>query len=236
MLGLSRIPIERQRNVGAALADIFKSKTPYKADVVSRAKEVIAATSALAETGGPSMFAVDRATDSVVTAIYRMLDAWEKGLTDAVLPLTAEQQAALAAVDVLQTAWFSNGIDFIHEVVGLQHDALAAIRKTFAEQPIKQAVQTLGLGPMVERLSSHTALYSKTLGLSADSEAEASGSSAGQAWHDAYVLFTATVMTAYADDAEARKVLLGSYEKQLQEHRAAMQKERRRRRADKEPK
>lgn len=229
MLALPRLPIERQRNVGRALADVFNDEVSYKPEVVGRAKTVIAATEGLEDPGGHSMFSVDRATDSVITAIYRALDAWTKGLTDAVLPLEPEQQAALAAAEVLDSAWFPDGIEFVHEVVGLQHDALAGIQKTLAKKEIKDAVETLGLGPMVAHLSRHTALYAKTLGLTAEGEAGAPESGPSQTWHDAYMLFAASVVTSYSDDAETRKVLLGSYESQLREHRAAMRKERRKR-------
>jgi hypothetical protein len=200
---------------------------------VTNAKAVIAATAPLAAPGGPSMFTIDRATDGVVTAIHRIQEAWERGLTDAVIPLDAEQQAALAAVNLLNEAWFANGIGFIHDAVGLQCDALLAIEKTLSDPEISKAIKTLGHGPLVHHLSSHTALYAKTLGLTADGEASTSEQSASQTWHDAYVLFAASVMVHHANDPEARASLLGSYEKQLQEHRAAAQKERRRQRAKK---
>ena len=233
MLVLQRLPVERQRNVGAALADIFKGKTSYHADVVLRAKAVIAATATLAVPESPSMFTIDRATDSVVTAIHRILAAWHKGLTDAVVPLNAEQEAALAAAEILDEAWFANGIGFIHELVGLQCDALLAIQKTLREPEIQKAIKTLGLGPLVEHMESHTALYAKALGLTADSEVKAPEGGESQAWHDAFVRYAASVLVHYPDDAEAQRALLGSYEKQLQEHRAALQRERRRQRAKK---
>lgn len=244
MLVLQRLPIERQRNVGAALGDIFKGKTTYKADITANAKAVIGATKALKAPEGASMFVIDRATDSVITAIRRVIEAWEKGLPDSVVPLDAEQQESVAAAALLDAAWFPYGIGFIHDAVGLQCDALLEIRKTLNDPKqapeVQRAIKTLGLGQLVKHLSSHTTLYARALGLTADGDTPTAEEGASQAWHNAYVLFAASVMVHYADDAEARKALLGSYERQLQEHRAGAQKERRRQRAkkqkdDKEP-
>jgi hypothetical protein len=184
---------------------------------VANAKAVIAATKALKAPDAPSMFVVDRATDSVVTAIHRALDTWETGLPDTVVPLDAEQRAVLAAAALLRATWFPGGISFIHDATGLQCDALLAIRKTLNDPKqgpeIQKAVKTLGLGPLVNHLSSHTALYARTLGLTADGETPTPEAAASQAWHDAYLLFAASVMVHYAADAETRKMLLGSYER-----------------------
>lgn len=183
------------------------------------------------------MFTIDRTTDVVVTAIFRNLEATERALTGTLVPLGPQQQAALDAAATLKQAWFADGIGFIHNQVGLECDALLEIKKATNDPEkgpaIKKAIKTLGLGPQVDHLFAHIAVYARKLGLTADGEEETTESAAGRKWHDAYVLFAASVMVAYANDAETRKTLLGSYERQLQEHRAGLQKERVRAKAKK---
>jgi hypothetical protein len=106
MLTLLPLPVERQRNVGNALGEIFKHKTKYTPDLVRRGKAVVDATAALKDPEGPTMFVVDTATDGVITALHRILGAIEKGLVDTVVPLGPGQKAQLEAVELLNDAWF----------------------------------------------------------------------------------------------------------------------------------
>jgi hypothetical protein len=81
------------------------------------------------------------------------------------------------------------------------------------------AIETLGLKTLVDHLLKHIDLYAKKLGLAGLSEDGPTMTEASKAWHKTYMLFAAGVLATYADDPETQDALLGSYQKQLVEHR-----------------
>jgi hypothetical protein len=234
MFALSRLSAERQRNVGSALEAHFKTKPKYTAEVTRGALAVIEATSALGRSDDLPMFTIDGATDSVVSAIYRVAQAIQKGLVATVVPLSAEQQAQLDAAVLIETTWFPHGIGFIRDAVGIQYAAMGAIRRSLSDPEsgpaLKEAVKTLGLGPLVEHFMTHAALYAKKLGLAGEVVTEAKGEprDPSDVWHEAFVSFAIDVMSAYRNDPAKQKTLLGSYESQLAEYRAELAKNRKR--------
>jgi hypothetical protein len=233
MFTLPRLPAERQRNVGSALEEHFKSKPKYTAEVMRGALAVIEATPALGVSNELPMFTIDVATDGVVSAIFRIVQAVQKGLVTAVIPLGPEQQALLDAAALIDAAWYPHGIGFIRDSVGVQHAAMTSIRKSLTDTEqgpaIKAAIKTLGLGPLVDHFVLHAALYAKKLGLAGeivDTAIDPRDSS--DVWHDLYVKFAIDVSSAYRADPAKQKTLLGSYESQLAEYRADQAKERKR--------
>ncbi len=233
MFTLPRLPEERQRNVGSALEEHFKSKPKYSAEIMHGAQAVIEATRALGASNDLPIFTVDVATDSVLSAIYRIEQAFQKGLVASVIPLGPAQQALLDAALLLDGAWFPSGIGFIHDSPGVQNSAMISIRKSLTDPDqgpaIKAAIKTLGLAPMIDHFLLHAALYAKTLGLAgeiADSGAEPRDPS--DVWHDLYVQLAIDVSSAYRADPAKQKTLLGSYESQLAEYREDQAKARKR--------
>lgn len=233
MFTLPRLPAERQRNVGSALEEHFKSKPKYTAEIMHGAQAVIEATRALGASNDVPMFTVDVATDSVVSAIYRMVQAVPKGLVASIIPLGPPQQAMLDAAFLLDHAWFPNGIGFIHDSVGVQSSAMLSMRKSLTDPDqgagIKAAVKTLGLGPLVDHFVLHATLYTKKLGLAGEiAESGDEPRDPTDVWHDLYVQLAIDVSSAYRADPAKQKTLLGSYESQLAEYRADQAKERKR--------
>jgi hypothetical protein len=233
MFTLPRLPEERQRNVGSALEEHFKSKSKYSAEITQGALAVIEATRALGASDDLPMFTIDVATDGVLSAIYRIEQAFQKGLVTAVIPLGPGQQALLDAAILLDSAWFPSGIGFIRDSVGVQNAAMISIRKSLTDPAqgaaIKAAAKTLGLAPLVDHFLLHAALYAKKLGLAG--EVVDSGSeprSPSDVWHDLYVQLAIDVSSAYRADPAKQKTLLGSYESQLAEYRADQAKARKR--------
>jgi hypothetical protein len=233
MFTLPRLPEERQRNVGSALEEHFKSKPKYTAEVQRGALAVIEATPALGASDGLPMFTIDVATDGVISAIYRIVQAVQKGLVTSVLPLGPEQQTLLNAAVLIDGAWFPSGIGFIRGSVGVQNAAMTSIRKSLTDEEkgpaIKAAIKRLGLAPLVDHFLLHAVLYAKKLGLAGEIvDAASDPSDPSDVWHDLYVQFAIDVSAAYRADPAKQKTLLGSYESQLAEYRADQAKERKR--------
>ncbi len=233
MFTLPRLPEERQRNVGSALEEHFKSKPKYTSEVIHGAHAVIEATRALGASNDVPIFTIDVATDSVVSAIYRIEQAVQKGLVASVIPLAPAQQAMLDAAVLLDGAWFPSGIGFIHDSVGVQSSAMLSMRKTLTDPDqgpaINAAMKTLGLAPLVDHFVAHATLYAKKLGLAGEiAESGDEPRDPSDVWHDLYVQLAIDVSSAYRADPAKQKTLLGSYESQLAEYRADQAKERKR--------
>ena len=239
---LPRLPIPRQRNVGNALDAHFKANPTYTKEVTAGALALIAATPALSG-DDVSMFTIDVATDGVLSAIYRVVQDYQRGFVDSVIPLGAEQKVLRDAANLLEETWFPAGIGFIRESVGLQHEAMTAIRKSMTHPDkgpaIQAAIKALGMGALVDHFVLHAALYARKLGLAGEvvtdpAEADPDPS---DAWHRLYLQFAVDTMSAYKNEPATLETLLGSYQRQVEEHHTDLAKERRRaaRKAKAEP-
>jgi hypothetical protein len=124
MFTFPRLPEERQLNVGSALDEHFKLKPKYFAEIMRGAQAVIEATGALGASGDVPMFTIDVATHGVLSATYRIEQAFQKGLVASVIPLGLAQQAQLDAALRLDAEWFPSGIGFIRDLVGVQNAAM----------------------------------------------------------------------------------------------------------------
>lgn len=240
MFVFPRLPALRQRNVGEALEAVFRAKTSFTPDVTKRAKAVISATANLGEAaeGEARLFTIDVAIDGVLSAIFRVTQATQKGLTASVVPLNAEQQSVLEAATLIEELWFPSGIGFIRDPAGLQHAAMLGLRNMLSDAKkgpkLKAAFKKLSLTPLVDHFLAHLPLYTKALGLAGEETGDDADApvDASELWHRAYVKFAVAVEAAYDEDAAARKRLLGPYEKELAAHRADQAKERKRAKAE----
>ena len=229
MFTLPRLPEDRQRNVGDALDAHFKTKPMYSAEVMSSALAVIKATPALGAANDLPMFTIDVATDGVLSAIYRVEQAVQKGLTVAAIPLGPAQQTMLDAAVLLDGAWFPSGIGFIRGSVGVQNAAMMSIRNSLTDKDKGPAIKALGLGPLVDHFVLHAALYAKKPGLAGEIVESATDSrDPSDVGHDLYVQLAIDVSSAYRTDPAKQKTLLGSYESQLAEYRSDQAKARKR--------
>ncbi len=232
MLELPRLEVDRQRNVGNAIGEALtvKRPIPLAAGTIARGEALVAATRALQAFSGPSPGQVDRATDSAITAFERARKEDERALLDSVVPLGPDQREALSRLRLIRTRAFPNGTSFIRRRMDLEWPVLCEVRKAFQAPEVAAAVDAQGLRPAVEHVLAHIALYGRVIG----HEAGPAGSAEERlsaAWHEAFKLFAAQVMLDYDNNLAMQKELLGAYEIQLEEQRAAARTAARARRA-----
>jgi hypothetical protein len=217
MLTLPRIPIIRQRAVGAVLEEqlAHKSTPTYDEIVLERARAVIALTSRLAAANVPK-FTIDTTTDVVITSLHDVVEGVSRGLTATVSPLNAEQQEKLLAAKTLLRVVFPRGTGFVREDMSLEYVALRAIERDLAQPEAAEAVEALGLGYFVDHFKAHLGPYGVAVTAPDGGDLEL----ASDAWHDAFVHLVAAVNLHGANDNDAHAQLLAPYEKELEAHRA----------------
>jgi len=222
MLELPRLEVARQRNVGNAVADALAAQRPIPIvpSTRTRGEAVVAATEALSAFAGPSPGQVDRATDTVLTAFDRARAEEERALRDSVVPLGPAQRDALSRIRLIRTRVLPQGTDFIRRRMDLEWPVLCEVRKAFQEPDVAAAVDAQGLRAAVDHVLAHINLYGRVIG----HEAGPAGSAEERlsaAWHEGFKRFAAQVTLDYESDPVTQKELLGAYEVQLDEQRAA---------------
>lgn len=219
MLELSRLPIERQRNVCSSLAAHLATKPKYKAEVIASAKAVLSAGEYLSVPSStePQMIDVDRATDSLTSSVFHIIESIERAGVTSVIPLDGAAQKSVDAARALRETWFASGVGFIQRPYGIQWDAMNAIANTFAKETVKDAISTLALDALIAHWAKHITLYGRTLGITAPLNRVSSQDDNSDAFHKAYVRFAACVTALHGDDEDAVKALLGPYQQQLDE-------------------
>lgn len=231
---LHQLPVERQRNVGRALALTLDRDRPepFTERTVQAGREVIALTERLQDPPGVGAIVVDVSTDIVLTATHRLLRAWIRAFAGDLVALDRPQQELLDAARFLMGKWFPDGVAFVREQMSIQWDALRPIEASFTEREVIDAVGKLSMGPLVEHLRKHVVLYGQTVGLGEGKPKPASARVETRGgWQEAMKAFAITVLADYANDEAARLELLGVYEQQLAEHRASLAAARKKRKA-----
>lgn len=236
MLDVTRLDGERQLTVGAALREaITKPRNPaLLAGTLSRAEVVLALTSELRAVIGAPPGIVDRATDTVVTAFDHAIADQMRALIGDVVPLGEAQQQAASRLALIRTRVFVRGTGFIRRPMDLEWAALTEVREAMQDPEVAAAIDAQGLRPVADHLLAHIARYAQALG----DEAGSAGSAvekASEAWHQAFKRLAAQVMLDYDGDPATQRELLGAYETQLEEQRAAQRSARARRSAKQEP-
>jgi len=225
MLKLQSLPVERQRNVGRALALTLKRNrpTPLTPRTMEAGRAVAAITERLQDPPNVPAIEVDLSTDQVVTAVHRILRAWTKGLAGELVALQAPQQDALDAARFLMTRWFPYGIRFVREQMSIEWDALQPIVTSFDDPEVVAATTKLSLGSLLDHLKKHATLYGQSVGLGEGKAKEAPAQAEVQdSWQGAMTQFAITVLADYANDSATRVELLSVFEQQLAEHRAEL--------------
>jgi hypothetical protein len=214
--------MQRQIIVGnaAAAALSVARPTPLTATTRARGEALVAATVPLhlyVSTNGKK---VDNATDTVVVGFAHVLAEQERVLRDTVVPLGDLQRQGLAHVRVLRTRLFPGGTEYVKSSMDLQWSALVALRSAMQEPECSAAIDGLGLRPFADHVLAHIELYGRMVGQ--EGKASSAGAAeASAAWTEAFKRFAVQVMHDYPDDAAIQRELLGPYEAQLEQQRAA---------------
>ncbi len=222
MIRFARLDIDRQRivgnSVGVALA--VNRPVPLLQGTVARGQAVVAATAGLQLFAGVSASRVNQCTKSVVVALEHTFEEMERGLRDTVVPMGEPQQRGLALVRFLRGKLFPEGTRFIRRSMDLQWSELVVLRTAMQEPEVSEAIDELGLRRFVDHLLAHIELYGRMVG----QEGKAAGAGeeeASAAWTEAFQRFAAQVMLDYEESTAMQSELLGAYDTQLGQQRAA---------------
>jgi hypothetical protein len=222
---LHQLPVERQRNVGRALALTLDREraTSLTERTLQAGREVVAVTDRLQNPPSVPAILVDVSTDMVFTASHRLLRAWVRAFAGEMIALERPQQELLDAARFLIDRWYPNGVGFLREQMSIQWDSLQPIAGSFDDPQVSAAVQKLSMGPLVDHMRKHVELYGQTVGLGeGNPKPGAARTETRDHWQEAMKDFAIAVLADYSKDQATRTELLGVYEQQLAEHRAAL--------------
>jgi hypothetical protein len=222
---LHRLPVERQRNVGRALAVALDRAraTPLTERTLQAGREVVAVSNRLQDPPNVPAILVDVSTDVVFTAAHRLLRAWTRAFAGELIALERPQQELLDAARFLTDKWFPNGVEFLRAQMSIQWDSLQPIAASFDEPEVSAAVEKLSMRPLVDHMRKHVDLYGQTVGLGEGKPKPGSArTETRDHWQEAMKDFAIAVLADYGKDPSTRTELLGVYEQQLAEHRAAL--------------
>ncbi len=221
--------------VGKALADTLAVVRPVPLTDATRARAeaVVAATEGLRPFVRHRPQKVDRAADVIVTSCDRTLDDKERSFRDDVVPLGAAQHEEFVRVRRLRTRLFPQGTEFTRLSMDLQWGEFVALRARAQEPQVAADIDALGMRAQIDHLFAHIDLYGCMLGQDAD-HARAGEEKASAAWTAAFQLFVAQVLLDCEKDAALSQELLGPYEAQLAQQRAALRAKKARTRAGSE--
>ena len=218
----ARLDIKRQMIVGNSVAGAItvERPTPLLPATRVRGEAVIAATLALEVFASYRPFQVDRATDGIVLGLDQMLETQERTLRNDVVPLGDAQRQTLADARMVRALLFPQGTEFTRNTMELQWSELVPLRGRMQEPGVAAAIDRLGFRSTAEHLFAHIELYGRIMGQHPDGP-RAGEEHARATWDEAFRLFMAQVALDYEKDTAMQKELIGAYERQLEQQRAA---------------
>ncbi|MCC6551744.1 MAG: hypothetical protein IT372_01825, partial [Polyangiaceae bacterium] len=222
MMTIQRIGIARQITVGNAIADALAADrpSPILSGTRARCEEVVSATAVLRVFAGYKAVDVYTATSKILIGLEENLAAQERSLRDGVVPMGEAQHQALARVSLVRSRVFPQGVGLARLPMDMQWPRLVAIRSAVQEPPVAAAIDAMSLRPHVDHALAHIEVYGRVIGQQTGG-AGAGKEQACEAWTEAFRLLAAQVLLDYQKDAAMQKELLGPYQVQLANQRAA---------------
>jgi hypothetical protein len=232
MMPIARLDLPRQIIVGNSVAGALAAEraTPLSPATRARGDAVVAATRTIEIFGSYRPIQVDRAADGVIIGFDRMLENQARLLRSDVVPLGDAQRQTLADAQLVRTRLFPQGTEFIRDSMELQWSELAALRGRAQEPETAAAIDRLGLRSTADHLLAHIEMYGRIVGQHPDGP-RAGEEEARATWDEAFRLFMAQVAIDYEKDTATQHELIGGYEPQLEQQRAAARAAARARRA-----
>jgi len=223
VLTVTKLDIQRQTIVGNALGNSLAAvrPVPLAAATRTRGEAVVAATEELRLFADLNPAKVDRPTDTVAIEFDRLVEGHERVLRDDVVPLGPAQLEALSQARLVRTRVFPQGTAFTHRSMDLQWSELVGVRARMQQPDVAAAIDGLGLRAAADHLLAHIELYGRIVGSDAN-KARAGQEKASAAWNETFRLFVAQVLLDYENDPAMKQELLGTFEAQLAQQRAAL--------------
>lgn len=227
MLDIPRLIVARQRRVAQSIGELAADNVFVQSlhpDTRAALAAAVAAGTRL--DGGHDLppLLVDNTSDTVIYAFEDCLAAIERGLSDKVVPLGADQARKRNAARFVRQRAFPDGSGFLSHSMPLQYRAMRDFSDKLREKDCADAVTELGLAWFVAHIDAHLAPYGRAVRTTDNRDLEAES----DAFHAAFMSLAVQAAAHHAGDAAIRKQLMSAYETEVEAQRTD---ERERRRA-----
>lgn len=215
LFSISRLTVERQRNVGDRIAALLTADTSVKHKrpeaVLTRSAEFNAAHKALTGVSLLPKLKVDTAADRAFNGGHDELEAIETTFSD---PLVALPDAAKARHDAARSlrrlAW-THGKGFTRKSMDTQLKGMRDVVTALRSDAAKPFIKTLNWGATVDFLEAMLAPY----GVAVHSPDGADVEKLSDAWHLAFTNLAAALIGSLPEGDALRVGVLDAYEKQV---------------------
>ncbi len=222
ILTIPRLTVERQRNVGARLAELLRAEAGAKskrpASVVQRASEFLAAHEALGRVSTVPKLAVDTAADRAFGAFHNTLAAIEQTFTAPLVPLSPRNTARFDAARALRREVFPRGVGFLRGSMDSQYRIMREVVAALRSAKNAAAVKALDVGDTVDFLEALLAPY----GVAVKGPNGVDVEQLSVAWHAAFTDLAAALTGTLPADDTLRTAVFDAYERQLDEQSDAL--------------
>jgi len=221
MFELGKLDTHRQRRVARSLIeadgdDAFRHTLHER--VQEALQDAVAAGEALGGVHSVPPIAVDNAADATFAGFFNALTALESAVSDRVVAPKPRALAAQRAAATLRLRAFPQGVRFLTLSMPLQHEGMTRVMdRLLRDEHCVEAVQTLGLGWLVEHMEGHMAPYGRVVKRVDNRDTAA----LSKAFHEAFRKLALRTLDHHEGDAAVRARLLGAHERESEAQRSA---------------
>ena len=232
MIAFNNINTKRKTVVSDAVGKMVAAPrtTPLTPTTVASAEAVVAAAEPLHLYVTLSDKKVNTSTTTVVAGFASSISSLRHMLRSDVASLGQPQHETFKHLKLLQERLFPSGTNFLRASMNVKWGSLLALRTAMQEPACSQAIDACGLRVCADHVFTQIEVYGRMLG--PDAKAAGGGEeAAAEAWVEAYTRFAVQVMHDYPGNKALQRELLGPYDVQLEQQRAADRAAERARRA-----
>lgn len=227
LFSIARLPVERQRNVGARVAELLHEDAAAKRKraepMASRIGDFLTANDALSAVSVAPKLTVDTATDRAIGGLYGTLKSIEQTFRDPLVPLRKGAAERLAMARSLRRRAFPKDVDFTRGAMDTQYRGMRELVTTLRGAESEAEVKALGLGDAVDFIESLLAPY----GVAVKGPGGVDVERLSDAWHEAFTALALALVGSAPETDPLRVGALDAYERQLDAHNEALSARRR---------